>query len=155
MKTCSFAVALIQHADQGDAHGNLELVASLFERRAGLYRNTAVVFEVDGTLLARCRKMHIPDNPGFHEKFYFTPGDLGFTPVETSLGRLRVLVWRDQWYPEASAARRRSLARSGTATDCGPPILGKGAASKITAKAAYFEIEMSRGVRGMGKHSGF
>jgi len=110
----------MQHADQGDAHENLELVASLLERRAaGRYHNTAVVFEDDGTLLARYRKMHIPDAPGFNEKRYFTPGNLGFTPVETSLGRLGVLVCRDQWHPEASAARRRSLARSGTAPDYG------------------------------------
>jgi N-carbamoylputrescine amidase len=85
------------------------LVASLFERRApGLYHNTAVVFEDDGTLLARYRKMHIPDDPGFYEKFYFTPGDLGFTPVDTSLGRLGVLICWDQWYPEA--ARLMALA---------------------------------------------
>jgi N-carbamoylputrescine amidase len=166
----SIAVALIQHADQGDVQANLELigseiaaaatggaqlillqelhngpyfcqsedtacfdlaepvpgpsteqlaaiaaahrvvlVASLFERRAaGLYHNTAVVFEGDGRLLARYRKMHIPDDPGFYEKFYFAPGDLGFTPVDTSLGRLGVLVCWDQWYPEA--ARLMALA---------------------------------------------
>lgn len=85
------------------------LVGSLFERRApGLHHNTAAVFERDGTLLARYRKMHIPDDPGFHEKFYFAPGDLGFTPVDTSLGRLGVLVCWDQWYPEA--ARLMALA---------------------------------------------
>src|SRR5436190_867797 len=85
------------------------LVASLFERRAaGLYHNTALVFERDGTLLGRYRKMHIPDDPGFHEKFYFTPGDLGFHPLETSLGKLGVLVCWDQWYPEA--ARMMALA---------------------------------------------
>ena len=85
------------------------LVASLFERRApGLYHNTAVVFERDGTIAGRYRKMHIPDDPGFYEKFYFTPGDLGFTPVDTSVGRLGVLVCWDQWYPEA--ARLMALA---------------------------------------------
>ena len=85
------------------------LVASLFERRApGLYHNTAVVFERDGTIVGRYRKMHIPDDPGFYEKFYFTPGDLGFTPVDTSVGRLGVLVCWDQWYPEA--ARLMALA---------------------------------------------
>jgi N-carbamoylputrescine amidase len=85
------------------------LVASLFERRApGLYHNTAVVFERDGTLLGRYRKMHIPDDPGFMEKFYFTPGDLGFTPIRTSVGTLGVLVCWDQWYPEA--ARLMALA---------------------------------------------
>ncbi|WP_457597658.1 carbon-nitrogen hydrolase [Hydrogenimonas sp.] len=79
------------------------MVASLFEKRAaGLYHNTAVVFERDGTIAGRYRKMHIPDDPGFYEKFYFTPGDLGFTPVDTSVGRLGVLVCWDQWYPEAA-----------------------------------------------------
>jgi N-carbamoylputrescine amidase len=85
------------------------LVASLFERRAaGLYHNTAIVFEKDGTLLGKYRKMHIPDDPGFYEKFYFTPGDLGFHPIDTSLGKIGVLVCWDQWYPEA--ARLMALA---------------------------------------------
>lgn len=85
------------------------LVASLFERRAaGLYHNTAVVFETDGGIAGKYRKMHIPDDPGFQEKFYFTPGDLGFTPIDTSAGRLGVLVCWDQWYPEA--ARLMALA---------------------------------------------
>ena len=89
-------------------HG-VVLVGSLFERRAaGLYHNTAVVFESDGSLLGKYRKMHIPDDPGFHEKFYFTPGDLGFTPIQTSIGKLGVLVCWDQWYPEA--ARLMALA---------------------------------------------
>jgi len=89
-------------------HG-VVIVASLFERRApGLYHNTAVVLERDGRLLGRYRKMHIPDDPGFYEKFYFTPGDLGFTPIDTSIGRLGVLVCWDQWYPEA--ARLMALA---------------------------------------------
>ena len=79
------------------------LVTSLFERRtAGLYHNTAVVFESDGSIAGRYRKMHIPDDPGFYEKFYFTPGDLGFEPIDTSVGRLGVLVCWDQWYPEAA-----------------------------------------------------
>jgi len=79
------------------------LVASLFEERApGLYHNTAVVFERDGSVAGRYRKMHIPDDPGFYEKFYFTPGDLGFEPIDTSVGRLGVLVCWDQWYPEAA-----------------------------------------------------
>jgi N-carbamoylputrescine amidase len=87
----------------------LVIVASLFERRAaGLYHNTAVVFERDGALLGRYRKMHIPDDPGFLEKFYFTPGDLGFHPIDTSVGRLGVLVCWDQWYPEG--ARLMALA---------------------------------------------
>ncbi len=79
------------------------LVTSLFEKRtAGLYHNTAVVFEKDGSVAGKYRKMHIPDDPGFYEKFYFTPGDLGFEPIETSVGKLGVLVCWDQWYPEAA-----------------------------------------------------
>lgn len=79
------------------------LVTSAFERRApGLYHNTAVVFDSDGSLAGKYRKMHIPDDPGFYEKFYFTPGDLGFEPIQTSLGKLGVLVCWDQWYPEAA-----------------------------------------------------
>ena len=85
------------------------IVTSLFERRAtGLYHNTAVVLEKDGTIAGKYRKMHIPDDPGYYEKFYFTPGDLGFQPIDTSLGRLGVLVCWDQWYPEA--ARLMALA---------------------------------------------
>lgn len=88
---------------------NLVLVTSLFERRAaGLYHNTAVVFERDGRIAGRYRKMHIPDDPGYYEKFYFTPGDLGFEPIDTSVGRLGVLVCWDQWYPEG--ARLMALA---------------------------------------------
>ena len=79
------------------------IVTSLFERRApGLYHNTAVVLEKDGTIAGMYRKMHIPDDPGYYEKFYFTPGDLGFHPIETSLGKLGVLVCWDQWYPESA-----------------------------------------------------
>ena len=79
------------------------LVTSLFELRApGLYHNTAVVLEKDGTIAGKYRKMHIPDDPGYYEKFYFTPGDLGFKPIDTSVGRLGVLVCWDQWYPEAA-----------------------------------------------------
>jgi N-carbamoylputrescine amidase len=79
------------------------LVASLFEKRsAGLYHNTAVVFNSDGSIAGKYRKMHIPDDPGYYEKFYFTPGDLGFHPIDTSVGRLGVLVCWDQWYPEAA-----------------------------------------------------
>jgi N-carbamoylputrescine amidase len=85
------------------------IVASLFERRApGLFHNTAIVLERDGTLVGRYRKMHIPDDPGYYEKFYFTPGDLGFTPIDTSVGRIGLLVCWDQWYPEA--ARLMALA---------------------------------------------
>lgn len=79
------------------------IVTSLFERRAaGLYHNTAVVIETDGTIAGKYRKMHIPDDPAYYEKFYFTPGDIGFRPIDTSVGRLGVLVCWDQWYPEAA-----------------------------------------------------
>ncbi len=85
------------------------IVASLFEKRAaGLYHNTAVVFDKDGSMAGKYRKMHIPDDPGFYEKYYFTPGDLGFTPIQTSIGKLGVLVCWDQWFPEA--ARLMALA---------------------------------------------
>ena len=85
------------------------IVASLFERRAaGLYHNTAVILEKDGSIAGTYRKMHIPDDPGFYEKFYFTPGDLGFVPIKTSVGTLGVLICWDQWYPEA--ARLMALA---------------------------------------------
>ena len=79
------------------------LVTSLFEKRAaGLYHNTAVVFENDGSIAGKYRKMHIPDDPAYYEKFYFTPGDIGFNPIDTSIGKLGVLVCWDQWYPEAA-----------------------------------------------------
>ncbi|MBQ9584917.1 MAG: carbon-nitrogen hydrolase [Muribaculaceae bacterium] len=82
---------------------NVVIVTSMFEKRAkGLYHNTAVVFEKDGTIAGKYRKMHIPDDPAYYEKFYFTPGDLGFEPIDTSVGRLGVLVCWDQWYPEAA-----------------------------------------------------
>ena len=82
---------------------HIVLVTSLFERRApGLYHNTAVVFEADGSIAGKYRKMHIPDDPAYYEKFYFTPGDLGFQPIRTSVGTLGVLVCWDQWYPEAA-----------------------------------------------------
>lgn len=82
---------------------NIVLVTSLFEKRAtGLYHNTAVVFDTDGTIAGTYRKMHIPDDPAYYEKFYFTPGDLGFEPIKTSVGTLGVLVCWDQWYPEAA-----------------------------------------------------
>ena len=85
------------------------IVATLFEKRAaGLYHNTAVVFDKDGSIAGKYRKMHIPDDPGFYEKYYFTPGDLGFKPIETSIGKLGILICWDQWFPEA--ARLMSLA---------------------------------------------
>lgn len=88
---------------------NIVIVASLFEKRApGLYHNTAVVLDTDGSIAGKYRKMHIPDDPGFYEKFYFTPGDTGFTPIKTSIGKLGVLICWDQWFPEA--ARLMALA---------------------------------------------
>ncbi len=105
--TCGLAVSI--PGDSTDFYGALAretgtvIVTSLFERRtAGLYHNTAVVFESDGTIAGKYRKMHIPDDPAYYEKFYFTPGDLGFEPIDTSVGRLGVLVCWDQWYPEAA-----------------------------------------------------
>ncbi|WP_018872538.1 carbon-nitrogen hydrolase [Thioalkalivibrio sp. ALJ16] len=102
------------------AHG-VVLVGSLFERRApGLYHNTAVVYEADGRLAGYYRKMHIPDDPGYYEKYYFTPGDTGFVPIDTSVGRLGVLVCWDQWYPEAA----RIMALSGAELLIYPTAIG-------------------------------
>lgn len=105
--TCGLAVQI--PGESTDFYGALAretdtvIVTSLFERRApGLYHNTAVVFEKDGSIAGKYRKMHIPDDPAYYEKFYFTPGDLGFEPIDTSVGRLGVLVCWDQWYPEAA-----------------------------------------------------
>jgi N-carbamoylputrescine amidase len=85
------------------AQYKIVIVSSLFEKRAkGLYHNTAVVFETDGSIAGIYRKMHIPDDPGYYEKYYFTPGDMGFEPIATSLGKLGVLICWDQWYPEAA-----------------------------------------------------
>jgi len=100
---------------------NVVIVTSLFERRAaGLYHNTAVVIERDGTIAGLYRKMHIPDDPAYYEKFYFTPGDLGFHPIETSVGRLGVMVCWDQWYPEAA----RIMAISGAEMLIYPTAIG-------------------------------
>lgn len=100
------AVSVDEFADvyaKAAADHGVVLVTSMFEKRApGLYHNTAVVFDKDGRLAGTYRKMHIPDDPGFYEKFYFAPGDMGFEPVDTSLGRIGVLVCWDQWYPEAA-----------------------------------------------------
>lgn len=97
------------------------LVTSMFEKRAaGLYHNTAVVFEKDGSIAGKYRKMHIPDDPGYYEKFYFTPGDLGFVPVETSVGKLGVMVCWDQWYPEAA----RMMAMKGAEILIYPTAIG-------------------------------
>lgn len=107
--TSAFDLAVAIPSEVTDFYGSLAretgtvIVTSLFERRApGLYHNTAVVFEKDGSIAGKYRKMHIPDDPAYYEKFYFTPGDLDFTPIDTSVGRLGVLVCWDQWYPEAA-----------------------------------------------------
>ncbi len=90
------------YSELAATHG-IVIVTSLFEKRApGLYHNTAVVFDRDGSIAGKYRKMHIPDDPAYYEKFYFTPGDLGFQPIQTSIGKLGVLVCWDQWYPEAA-----------------------------------------------------
>lgn len=97
------------------------IVLSLFEKRAaGLYHNTAVVLEKDGSIAGIYRKMHIPDDPAYYEKFYFTPGDLGFNPIDTSVGRLGILVCWDQWYPEAA----RMMALSGAEVLIYPTAIG-------------------------------
>lgn len=97
------------------------IVASLFEKRAtGLHHNTAVVLEKDGSIAGKYRKMHIPDDPGFYEKFYFTPGDLGFNPIQTSVGKLGVLVCWDQWFPEAA----RLMAMAGAELLIYPTAIG-------------------------------
>lgn len=100
---------------------NIVIVLSLFEKRApGLYHNTAVVLEKDGSIAGKYRKMHIPDDPAYYEKFYFTPGDLGFQPIETSVGKLGVLVCWDQWYPEAA----RLMAMAGAEVLIYPTAIG-------------------------------
>ncbi|HAP50696.1 MAG TPA: acyltransferase [Porphyromonadaceae bacterium] len=105
----NFDLAISLHGDVAGDYARLArecgivLVTSLFEKRtAGLYHNTAVVFDTDGAVAGKYRKMHIPDDPAYYEKFYFTPGDMGFEPIDTSLGRLGVMVCWDQWYPEAA-----------------------------------------------------
>lgn len=123
------------------------IVASLFERRApGLYHNTAVVLERDGRLAGRYRKMHIPDDPGFYEKFYFTPGDLGFTPIDTSVGRLGVLVCWDQWYPEAA----RLMALGGAELLLYPTAIGwdpaDDEAEKVRQRDAWVTIQRAHAV---------
>ncbi len=120
------------------------LVTSLFERRApGLYHNTAVVFERDGSMAGKYRKMHIPDDPAYYEKFYFTPGDLGFTPIQTSVGRLGVLVCWDQWYPEAA----RLMAMKGAEMLIYPTAIGWESSDTPDEKARQREawITVQRG----------
>lgn len=120
------------------------IVTSLFERRApGLYHNTAVVFEKDGTEAGRYRKMHIPDDPAYYEKFYFTPGDLGFHPIDTSVGRLGVLVCWDQWYPEAA----RLMALAGADMLIYPTAIGWESSDTEEEKARQLEawVTVQRG----------
>jgi N-carbamoylputrescine amidase len=120
------------------------IVTSLFEKRApGLYHNTAVVFERDGSIAGKYRKMHIPDDPAYYEKFYFTPGDLGFTPIDTSVGRLGVLVCWDQWYPEAA----RLMALSGAELLIYPTAIGWESSDTDAEKARQREawITIQRG----------
>ncbi|MCM1522429.1 MAG: carbon-nitrogen hydrolase [Muribaculaceae bacterium] len=120
------------------------LVTSLFERRAaGLYHNTAVVFEKDGSIAGKYRKMHIPDDPAYYEKFYFTPGDLGFQPIDTSIGRLGVLVCWDQWYPEAA----RLMAMKGAEVLIYPTAIGWESTDTPAEKARQREawITVQRG----------
>nr|WP_029920419.1 carbon-nitrogen hydrolase [Nevskia soli] len=126
---------------------DIVIVGSLFEKRApGLYHNTAVVLERDGTLAGKYRKMHIPDDPGYYEKFYFTPGDLGFTPIQTSVGRLGLLVCWDQWYPEAA----RLMALAGAELLLYPTAIGWNPADDKAEQArqrdAWITIQRSHAV---------
>ncbi len=127
-------------------HG-VVLVTSLFEKRApGLYHNTAVVFEKDGSIAGKYRKMHIPDDPAYYEKFYFTPGDLGFHPIQTSLGKLGVLVCWDQWYPEAA----RLMALAGAEMLIYPTAIGWESTDDFDEKSrqhgAWFTIQRGHAV---------
>lgn len=129
------------------AENGVVIVASAFERRApGLYHNTAVVFEKDGSVAGTYRKMHIPDDPGFYEKFYFAPGDLGFRPIDTSVGRIGVLVCWDQWYPEAA----RLMAMAGAELLVYPTAIGWNpddtAAEKQRQRDAWILIQRSHAV---------
>ena len=118
----------------------LVLVTSLFERRAaGLYHNTAVVFEKDGTIAGKYRKMHIPDDPAYYEKFYFTPGDLGFEPIQTSVGKLGVLICWDQWYPEAA----RMMALRGAEMLIYPTAIGWESSDSADEKSRQREAWMT------------
>ena len=111
------------------------LITSLFEKRApGIYHNTSVVFEKDGSIAGKYRKMHIPDDPAYYEKFYFTPGDLGFKPIDTSLGKLGVLVCWDQWYPEAA----RLMALNGAEILIYPTAIGWESTDKQEEKDRQF-----------------
>jgi N-carbamoylputrescine amidase len=123
------------------------IIASLFEKRApGLYHNTALVFERDGSIAGKYRKMHIPDDPAYYEKYYFTPGDAGFSPIETSVGSLGVLVCWDQWYPEAA----RLMALAGAEILIYPTAIGwdpkDSVEEKVRQKDAWAIIQRSHAV---------
>ena len=123
------------------------IVSSLFEKRTpGLYHNTAVVFDKDGSIAGKYRKMHIPDDPGFYEKYYFTPGDIGFQPIQTSIGRLGVLVCWDQWFPEAA----RLMALAGAELLIYPTAIGwdplDDAAEKQRQLDAWVTIQRSHAI---------
>ncbi len=123
------------------------LVTSLFEKRAaGLYHNSAFVFEKDGSLAGKYRKMHIPDDPGFYEKFYFTPGDLGYEPIDTSVGRLGVLICWDQWFPEAA----RLMAMKGAEILIYPTAIGwfedDSNDEKDRQKSSWIDIQRSHAI---------
>lgn len=125
----------------------LVIVTSMFEKRApGLYHNTAVVFDKDGRLAGKYRKMHIPDDPGFYEKFYFTPGDLGFKPIDTSIGKLGILVCWDQWFPEAA----RLMALAGSEILIYPTAIGWDPADSVAEKErqlqAWITIQRSHAI---------
>lgn len=135
-----------RYSEIAEKHG-IVLVTSLFEKRAsGIYHNTAIVFDKDGSMAGKYRKMHIPDDPGFYEKFYFTPGDLGFQPIQTSIGKLGVLVCWDQWYPEAA----RLMAMTGADLLIYPTAIGwdprDDEAEKERQRNAWITIQRSHAV---------
>lgn len=126
---------------------DIVVVASLFEKRAvGLHHNTAVVIERDGSIVGKYRKMHIPDDPGYYEKFYFTPGDLGFQPIQTSVGKLGILVCWDQWFPEAA----RLMAMAGAELLIYPTAIGwspaEGADEKMRQRDAWITVQRAHAI---------
>lgn len=126
---------------------NIVIVASLFEKRApGLHHNTALVIERDGSIAGKYRKMHIPDDPGYYEKFYFTPGDMGFHPISTSVGKLGVLVCWDQWFPEAA----RLMAMAGADLLVYPTAIGwspqEGKAEQVRQREAWITVQRAHAI---------
>lgn len=126
---------------------NIVIVASLFEKRAaGLHHNTSVVIECDGSIAGKYRKMHIPDDPGYYEKFYFTPGDLGFHPIQTSVGKLGILVCWDQWFPEAA----RLMAMAGAELLIYPTAIGwspaEDADEKVRQRDAWITVQRAHAI---------